>query len=60
MKKTPKVRTDREYQELDDAIGTFMKWEREIVDALSRMALNESNYHRTLDAARNAHSYDED
>lgn len=54
-----RAKTDDDYRELDDAIGTLLKWETEIVDFLAARALGDRPYRTVLDALRRLHDGEE-
>ena len=54
--KPKKARTDDDYCRLDDAIGAFMDWREEIVDALAARSISWRSFSETVDAARRVHS----
>ncbi len=56
MSKPAKKRTDADYVELDNVIGTLIRWEREIVDELARRGRPYQYFGEVMDALRQVHS----
>ena len=52
--------TDQDYIELDDAIGTLLKWSRKISDALTKQGISERALRDVLDAMRRIHDGETD
>jgi hypothetical protein len=59
MTKKQKLRSDEDYQRLDDAFGVLLDWQGEIQRALYAKGLSEKPLSQVMQAIREVHSPEE-